>query len=271
MRVAQTKQANPPTFESVWATLDRIAKKQEEEDRKWEELRESQREEARKWEEFRKSQREEARKWEEFKKSQRESQRESQKEEAQKWEEFRKSQRERQEEEARKWEEFKKSQRESQRETDRIVQNVGKRMGYMDNRFGELAEHLVAPGIMEKFNKMGFNFTRCSKNVEIKDPNTGKINMEIDLLLENGDIVIAVEVKVKPNLKDIEEHIERMEKLRYDADKREDKRKYRGAIASPILTEDLHRNILRNGFYAIEQTGDTMKINVPSGFVAREF
>jgi len=164
-----------------------------------------------------------------------------------------------------------KALRESQKETDRIVQNVGKRMGYMDNRFGELAEHLVAPGIMEKFNKMGFNFTRCSKNVEIKDPDTDKIIAEIDLLLENGDIVIAVEVKVKPNLKDIEEHIERMEKLRSDADKREDKRKYRGAIASAILNEDLRRNILRNGFYVIEQTGDTMKINVPPGFIAREF
>jgi len=39
---------------------------------------------------------------------------------------------------------------EQQKETDRIVQNIGKRMGYMDNRFGELAEHLVAPGISKR-------------------------------------------------------------------------------------------------------------------------
>jgi len=60
MGSTQTQLKNPPTFESVWATLDRIAKKQEEEDRKWEEFKKSQREwqkeEARKWEELRKSQ-----------------------------------------------------------------------------------------------------------------------------------------------------------------------------------------------------------------------
>jgi len=156
-------------------------------------------------------------------------------------------------------------------ETDQIVKNIGKRMGYMDNRFGELAEHLVAPGIMEKFNEMGFKFTRCSNSVKIKEKDNPNTIAEIDILLENGDIVIAVEVKAKPNDKDVKDHIERMEKLRFDANQRDDKRKYCGAIAAAIMSENIRRLILEKGFYAIEQTGDTMKINVPPGFVPKEF
>jgi len=161
--------------------------------------------------------------------------------------------------------------RESQKETDRIVQDVGKRMGYMDSRLGEIAEHLVAPGILKKFNEMGFNFTRSSKSVKIKEKDGPKTIAEIDILLENGDIVIAVEVKSKPNVGDIEDHIERMKKLRLDADQRNDKRKYCGAIAAAVMGENIRRLILETGFYVIEQTGDTMKINVPPGFVPKVF
>ncbi|MDR1637870.1 MAG: hypothetical protein LBR93_11105, partial [Treponema sp.] len=39
-----------------------------------------------------------------------------------------------------------------QRETARTVDRVGKQMGDLNNRFGELAEHLVAPGIIRRFN-----------------------------------------------------------------------------------------------------------------------
>jgi len=161
--------------------------------------------------------------------------------------------------------------REQLKKTEMVVENIGKRMGYMDNRFGELAEHLVAPGIMDKFNEMGFNFTRCSNNVKIKENGNPYAITEVDLLLENGDIVIAVEVKVKPKLKDVEEHIERMQKLRSDANRRNDTRRYCGAIAAPIMSDDIRRYVQENGFFSIEQSGDTMKINVPPDFVPREF
>ena len=59
---------------------------------------------------------------------------------------------------------------ERQKETDKQLKETGKKMGYLDNRFGELAQHLVAPNIMEKFNALSFNFTRCSLNVKIKEP-----------------------------------------------------------------------------------------------------
>ena len=94
---------------------------------------------------------------------------------------------------------------------------------------------------------------------------------EIDILLENGSIVMVLEVKSKPSYKDVDAHINRMEIIRRAADKRNDKRVFEGAIAGAIMSKELRCYIIKNGFYAIEQTGDTVKINIPEGFKARQW
>jgi hypothetical protein len=66
---------------------------------------------------------------------------------------------------------------------------------------------------MEKFNALGFTFETIHLGSRIKD-REGNFLAEIDLILENDDIVIAVEVKAKPAYSDIKDHITRMEVLR---------------------------------------------------------
>ena len=134
-----------------------------------------------------------------------------------------------------------------------------------------MVEHLVAPSIVEKFNEFGFDFHRYGPNVRIKKPGTKDNIAEIDILLENSDAVIAVEVKAKATQKDVKKHVARMQILRQDADLRSDKRLHYGAIAVAILDDPLHRYILKQGFYLIEQTGDTVRINVPKGFQPTEW
>jgi hypothetical protein len=171
------------------------------------------------------------------------------------------------------WEMFQETDR-RMKETDRQmketrwkIEQTGMQIGYLNNRFGELAEHLVAPSIKEKFRALNFNFDHISQNHKIT--NNGRSLAEIDLLLENGDIVIAVEVKSKPLQKDVDDHIRRMEILRQKADLIHDPRKFQGAIAGAIMGDKVRAYIHKTGFYAIEQTGDTVKINIPEGFSAR--
>jgi hypothetical protein len=159
-----------------------------------------------------------------------------------------------------------KENAEQLKETRLQMKETDRRIGYLDNRFGELAEHLVAPSIMEKFNALGFSFNECAKNKEIHEAGADKSYAEIDILLENGDVVIAVEVKAKPSEKDVDKHIERMEILRWSADKHNDRRKYRGAIAGAIMTKNVREYVVKKGMYVIEQTGDTVFINIPDGF-----
>ena len=167
--------------------------------------------------------------------------------------------------------ELQKETAQQMKETDRIVKENARQMGDLHNRFGELAEHLVAPGILEKFNELGYEFTRCSQNVKIREPGSRSIIAQLDILLENGDTAIAVEVKAKPRISDIKDFMEKMEKLRSHADRVHDKRKYNGTIAAAILGDDVRREILRNGIFVTEQTGDTMKITIPNGFIPREW
>ena len=52
--------------------------------------------------------------------------------------------------------------KESQLETGRFIKELGRQMGDLHNTFGEIAEHLVAPGIAEKFNELGYHFNAVS-------------------------------------------------------------------------------------------------------------
>ena len=155
--------------------------------------------------------------------------------------------------------------------TERIVRRNGKQMGELHNRFGELAEHLVAPGIAKRFNELGYHFDRIAPGgLRILDQE-GNIRTEIDLMLENGGHIIAVEVKTKPKLKDIDHHINRLRILREDRDKWNDNRKILGAIAGAIFPEEVKEAVLEAGMYVLEQSGDTMKMCLPDGFIPQEW
>jgi hypothetical protein len=156
-------------------------------------------------------------------------------------------------------------------ETDRQMKETDRRIGQLGNRFGELAEHLVVPSIREKFNALGYVFDKVAQNIDISDALDRYKGAEIDILLENGDIAIAVEVKARPQHKDVDRHAERMEALHRWADRHEDRRKFRGAIAGAIFPDEARNHALNAGFYVIEQTGDTVRIAVPEGFKPREW
>jgi len=181
---------------------------------------------------------------------------------------------EKQKETAKQLQETDKQQKETAKQmqkTEKYLDKIGRQMGGLHNKFGKLAEHLVAPGIAKRFNEMGYHFdsmaTRGCKVIE-----QGKVKAEIDLLLENGETIIAVEVKVNPAIKSIEHHVRRLEILRDHRQKLNfPRKKILGAIAGAIFEDNIKEAVCEAGFFVIEQSGDTMKINVPEGFVPREF
>lgn len=164
-----------------------------------------------------------------------------------------------------------KEDKEYWKEYKQRMAELDKKMGWLNNRFGEVVEHLVAPGIMDKFNEMGLELRRVSENSKLKDAKTRQTITEIDIMLEGPGAVIAVSVKSKANDDDISEHVRQMEKLRLHADEQNDKRPYLGAIASAVTSDSLRARILKAGFYAVEQAGDTMQINVPKDFKPRKW
>jgi hypothetical protein len=62
-----------------------------------------------------------------------------------------------------------------------------------------------------------------------------------------------------------------MEKLRAYADEHRDSRKFLGAVAGAVIPEGVKPFAIKNGFFVIEQAGDTARIDVPDGFIPREW
>jgi hypothetical protein len=149
-------------------------------------------------------------------------------------------------------------------ETAQQMKVTDKRVGELTNRFGEMVEHMVVPNLVTKFNELGLPFTKAYPDAKIADKEHG-IFAEVDAFLENGDKVMIVEIKTKPNIDDINDHIERMEKLRKYADLHDDKRKYLGAIAGVVFGDGEKTHALKKGFYVIEPSGDTFNITEPTG------
>ena len=90
-------------------------------------------------------------------------------------------------------EETARKMRELSEETDRRMKETDRQIGRLGDRFGELAEHLVAPNIVQKFNTLGFYFDEISVMRQvIYDDSSGQKIAEFDILLENGESIVAV-------------------------------------------------------------------------------
>ena len=153
----------------------------------------------------------------------------------------------------------------------RQIKALNEQMGGLHSSFGELAEHLVAPGIAKKFNSLGYHFDEVSPGGKQILDEQGKVLTEIDLLLENTQYSVVVEVKTRPQKTDIDHHLKRLEILRKHKDKHNDKRIVIGAIAGAVFPHQVREAAIEAGLYVLVQSGDTMNIEIPEGFTPRKW
>jgi len=144
------------------------------------------------------------------------------------------------------------------KETEKTLNDA---IGGLSNKLGSLVEHIMTPDLPRKFKEFGFTFDRITT---VKWAVDGSLYAQIDGLLENGIQAMVVEVKTTMYRKDVDEHVERMEKVRKYADDHDDKREFLGAMASPIIDKDTKAYALSKGFFVIEPSGEDVKITKPT-------
>jgi len=152
---------------------------------------------------------------------------------------------------------------ERQKKTDRQIKNVNKRFGEFTSRFGEVVEYMVAPNLREKFREIGLVFNVASSPSKFYGDKK-EVLFEVDVLLQNGDKAMLVEVKTKLSTDDVNEHIERLEKMRAYADAHGDKRSFLGAVAGVVMPDNVKNYALKKGFFVIEPSGETFNITHPN-------
>ena len=167
--------------------------------------------------------------------------------------------------------ESQKQMQESQRKNDKIIANLSKNIGGLGNTLGRFTESLFSAELFKKFNELGFPFTKQGIHIKFTDEHR-QVIAEADFFLENGQYAMPVEIKTELSRDDVNEHLERIAKIRQYMDKREDKRKLVGAVAGGIISEDVLKYAHKKGMFVIVLTGDTAAVApTPKGFKVREW
>ena len=83
--------------------------------------------------------------------------------------------------------------------------------------------------------------------------------MEIDVLLEDEEYVVAIEVKSTLKVEDVNEHMEKLRRFR-EFFPRFKEHKLIGAVAGIVIEEESDKYAYRRGLFVIGQTGETVKI-----------
>ncbi|GHT95592.1 hypothetical protein FACS1894141_4490 [Spirochaetia bacterium] len=151
---------------------------------------------------------------------------------------------------------------------DRVTANVGG----LNQSMGELIETLIAARLWEKFDGYPYDFRRAYQRVELFD-DTNRKRTDIDILLTNGEYIMAVEVKASLHRRDeIDDHLKRMELiLKYPPDQCKGK-KLLGAMAGGAVEQDVQAYAHSVGFFVLELTGESVHLaKTPDGFTPRQW
>jgi hypothetical protein len=158
---------------------------------------------------------------------------------------------------------------ESQKEVGQLVKELSKYVGGVNQSLGDMAEGLMASELSEKFAALGLDFEHSTQNYKVKDKKTNRTLAEVDVLLVNGTIAMVVEVKTTMTQGDVDDHETRMDILRNEPNSLFCNRQLYGAMAGVKISPTARKYALEKGFYVIELTGSTIKIDLPEDFTPK--
>jgi hypothetical protein len=150
-------------------------------------------------------------------------------------------------------------------ETDRLIKDIGRQLGGLGNRLGEFVEGIVRPGLVRLFQERGIDVHRTLRDVS-GDKNG--VALQVDLLVVNDTDAVAVEVKSKLTDRDVDEHLERLGKLKILFPEFASKRLL-GAMAGMVIPEDAARYAEKCGVFVIGQKGEDAIFLNSAGFEPR--
>ena len=150
------------------------------------------------------------------------------------------------------------------KELDRITKENYRAIGKLGNRFGEMVEYIVVPNLKSRFHELGFEFDDPELHRHMGEEKNGTAT-EVDIFLENESdgYAMVVEVKSTPSTSDIDDHVERIRKIRADAELKGAGREFMGAVAGMVFYDNVKQYALKKGFYLIVPSWDNFTIIAP--------
>jgi len=167
--------------------------------------------------------------------------------------------------------EFRKNLEESGKRFERNLEENSKKLEIEDKKlqkkidsltgvWGKFVEGLVLPKIIEMFQARGIEIEMSAQSV--KGFKNGQEFYEIDILLVDTNIAVAVEVKSTLSIDDVNEHLKRLDKIRQVKPKlfNLSGATIYGAVAGMIIEQDADRYAYKKGLFVLRQKGNIVEI-----------
>ena len=91
-------------------------------------------------------------------------------------------------------------------------------------------------------------------------------------MLENGNVVLPIEVKAKLKQEHVDDHIERLGIISEYNLKHNDNRKVLGAVAGGVVPQNVLAYAQRRGLFVLVQNGESVEIaDIPANFQPKEW
>ena len=159
----------------------------------------------------------------------------------------------------------------SKKESEEGFKQMRMELGKHGASHGEFVESLFV-NLDDKFNKLGFSFRREARGAIIFRDENRRVIAEVDRLLENGDSMLAVEVKAKLKIDHVDDHIRRLGIISNYIKKHNDNRKVLGAVAGGVVPQNVLEYAQKKGLYVLVQNGESVEIaDMPANFKPREW
>ena len=155
--------------------------------------------------------------------------------------------------------------KETQKITAREIKAVNTSIGRLSNRLGEFVEEAVRPSAVRLFRERGIDVHEVHQNVTSDREGSA---FEIDLLVVNNQDVVAIECKSNLSIDDVNEHLERLEKIKRFLPDHVNKR-ISGALAGMVIPANVASYAIKKGLYVIGQNGEHLELRNEKSFTAK--
>lgn len=152
-----------------------------------------------------------------------------------------------------------------QNDTANEIKAVSRSVGRLGNRLGEFVEEAVRPAAVRLFQQSGLDVHEVQQNIVVKRDGQ---SLEIDLLVVNDKDTVAIECKSNLSVDDVNEHLERLAKIKQLIPRYKENR-ILGAVAGMVIPENVAAYAIKNGLYVIAQNGSHLELSNSPTFVPK--
>ncbi|MEA5480718.1 DUF3782 domain-containing protein [Pseudanabaena galeata UHCC 0370] len=141
-------------------------------------------------------------------------------------------------------------------QTNKQIEQTNKQVGGLTSRWAEFVENLIKPAAARIFREQGIDVHYTAMRVKGDDD---RGSMEIDILVENSNEIVAIEVKSHLEVRDIKRFLQTLERFKEAFPKYQNYKLY-GAVAGIKIDERSDLFATQEGLFVIAPAGDSVII-----------